>query len=65
MIRLAGLGLLGLLILGTATAGLIVGIYLIAKGFKPSHVLYDDGRHTGVDGPLIPVRATAELVAEP
>ena len=30
-------------------------IDLIAKGFKPSAVLYDDARHTGVDGPLIPV----------
>jgi Domain of unknown function (DUF4386) len=34
---------------------LSLGIYLIAKGFKPSAILYDDGRHTGVDGPLIPV----------
>jgi len=31
MPRLAGLGLLGLLVLGTATAGLIVGIYLVAS----------------------------------
>jgi membrane protease YdiL (CAAX protease family) len=31
MTRLAGLGLLGLLVLGTATAGLIVGIYLVAS----------------------------------
>jgi Domain of unknown function (DUF4386) len=31
---------------------LSLGIYLIAKGFKPSPILYDDGRHTGVDGPL-------------
>jgi hypothetical protein len=36
-----------------------LGIYLIAKGFKPSPILYDDGRHTGVDGPLIPVMAAA------
>ena len=34
---------------------LSLGIYLIARGFKPSHVLYDDARHTGVDGPLLPV----------
>jgi hypothetical protein len=33
---------------------LSLGIYLIAKGFKPSAILYDDGRHTGVDGPLVP-----------
>jgi hypothetical protein len=33
---------------------LSLGIYLIAKGFKPSAVLYDDGRHAGVDGPLMP-----------
>jgi hypothetical protein len=44
---------------------LSLGIYLIVKGFKPSHVLYDDGRHTGVDGPLIPVLATPEPVAAP
>ena len=34
---------------------LSLGIYLIVKGFQPSQVLYDDGRHTGVNGPLIPV----------
>jgi hypothetical protein len=34
---------------------LSLGIYLIAKGFKPSSMLYDDGRHAGVDGPLVPV----------
>ena len=33
---------------------LSLGIYLIAKGFRPSPILYDDGRRTGVDGPLIP-----------
>ena len=33
---------------------LSLGIYLIAKGFKPSPVLYDDGPRTGIDGPLIP-----------
>ena len=33
---------------------LSLGIYLIAKGFKSSHVLYDDGRRIGVDGPLVP-----------
>jgi len=44
---------------------LSVGIYLIVKGFKPSAVLYDDGRHAGVDGPLIPVIAAPEMVAAP
>jgi hypothetical protein len=44
---------------------LSLGIYLIVKGFKPSHVLHDDGRHTGVDGPLIPAFATPETVAAP
>jgi hypothetical protein len=44
---------------------LSLGIYLIVKGFKPSHVLYDDGRHTGVDGPLIPVLAAPEPLAAP
>src|ERR1700759_1873307 len=44
---------------------LSLGIYLIVKGFKPSHVLYDDGRHTGVDGPLLPVLTTPELLAAP
>ena len=42
---------------------LSLGIYLIVKGFKPSQVLYDDGRHTGVDGPLIPLLAPPEVVA--
>jgi hypothetical protein len=36
---------------------LSLGIYLIARGFKPSPVLYDDSRHAGVDGPLIAVPA--------
>ena len=36
---------------------LSLGIYLIARGFTPSPVLYDDGRRAGVDGPLIPVAA--------
>ena len=44
---------------------LSLGIYLIVKGFKPSAVLYDDGRHAGVDGPLIPVIAAPEMVAAP
>ena len=48
---------------------LSLGIYLIAKGFKPSPILYDAGRHAGVDGPLIPVPAAADaavpLVAAP
>ena len=49
---------------------LSLGIYLIAKGFKPSAVLYDDGRHAGVDGPLMPplpgpVAAAAEELREP
>ena len=34
---------------------LSLGIYLIVRGFTPSHVLYDDARLPGVDGPLIPV----------
>jgi hypothetical protein len=42
---------------------LSLGIYLIVKGFKPSPILYDDGRHAGVDGPLIPVLATPEPAA--
>jgi hypothetical protein len=44
---------------------LSLGIYLIVKGFKPSHVLYDDGHHAGVDGPLIPVLAAPVPVAAP
>jgi hypothetical protein len=42
---------------------LSLGIYLIVRGFRPSHVLYDDGRHTGVDGPLIPVLPASEPLA--
>jgi hypothetical protein len=44
-----------ILTLPEAAWELSLGIYLIVKGFKPSPILYDDGRHTGVDGPLIPV----------
>jgi uncharacterized protein DUF4386 len=44
---------------------LSLGIYLIVRGFKPSPVLYDDGRHAGVDGPLVPGLATADAVAAP
>jgi len=44
---------------------LSLGIYLIVKGFKPSPILYDDGRHAGVDGPLIPAIAAPEAVAAP
>jgi hypothetical protein len=54
-----------ILTLPEAVWELSLGIYLIVKGFKPSHVLYDDGRHTGVDGPLIPALAGTELVAAP
>jgi hypothetical protein len=42
---------------------LSLGIYLIVKGFKPSPVLYDDGRRAGVDGPLVPGLAAAEVAA--
>jgi hypothetical protein len=42
---------------------LSLGIYLIAKGFKPSSILYDDGRDTAVDGPLIPGLAAPVVVA--
>jgi hypothetical protein len=44
---------------------LSLGIYLIVRGFKPSPVLYDDGRHAGVDGPLVPGLAASEVVAAP
>ncbi len=54
-----------ILTLPEAVWELSLGIYLIVKGFKRSHVLYDDGRHTGVDGPLIPVLAGSELLAAP
>ena len=42
---------------------LSLGIYLIAKGFKPSPLLYDDGLRAGVDGPLMPVRAAPDIAA--
>jgi hypothetical protein len=41
---------------------LSLGIYLIARGFKPSPILYDDGLRAGVDGPLVPL-VTAPVVA--
>jgi hypothetical protein len=44
---------------------LSLGIYLIVKGFTPSHALYDDGRHTGVDGPLAPLLGAPERPAAP
>jgi len=48
---------------------LSLGIYLIAKGFKPSPILYDAGARAGVDGPLMPMLAAADaavpLVAAP
>jgi hypothetical protein len=54
-----------ILTLPEAVWELLLGIYLIVKGFKPSPILYDDGRHAGVDGPLIPAFATPETVAAP
>jgi hypothetical protein len=42
---------------------LSLGIYLIVKGFRPSPILYDDGRRTGVDGPLMPVLAARDVAA--
>jgi hypothetical protein len=53
----------GILTLPEAAWELSLGIYLIARGFKPSPVLYDDGRHAGVDGPLIPVVAAAVVAS--
>jgi uncharacterized protein DUF4386 len=44
---------------------LSLGIYLIARGFKPSPVLYDDGLHAGVDGPLVPGLGAPGAVARP
>jgi Domain of unknown function (DUF4386) len=44
-----------ILTLPEAVWELSLGIYLIAKGFKPSPILNDDGRHTGVNGPLMPM----------
>jgi hypothetical protein len=52
-----------ILTLPEAVWELSLGIYLIVKGFKPSPILYDDGRHTGVDGPLIPVFAAPDVAA--
>jgi uncharacterized membrane protein YidH (DUF202 family) len=46
-----------ILTLPEAVWELSLGIYLIAKGFKPSAILYDDGRRAGVDGPLVPALA--------
>ena len=54
-----------ILTLPEAAWELSLGIYLIVQGFKPSQVLHDDGRHTGVDGPLIPVLAAPEPAAAP
>ncbi len=54
-----------ILTLPEAVWELSLGIYLIVKGFKPSQVLHDDGRHAGVDGPLIPVLAAPEPAAAP
>jgi Domain of unknown function (DUF4386) len=53
-----------ILTLPEAVWELSLGIYLIAKGFKPSPILYDDGPRAGVDGPLMPV-LTAPDVAIP
>jgi hypothetical protein len=52
-----------ILTLPEAVWELSLGIYLIAKGFKPSPILNDDGRHTGVDGPLIPAIVAPEPLA--
>ncbi len=49
-----------ILTLPEAVWELSLGIYLIVKGFKPSPILYDDRRHAGVDGQLIPVLPTPE-----
>ena len=49
-----------ILTLPEAVWELSLGIYLIVRGFKPSPILYDDGRQSGVDGPLIPAHAAAE-----
>ena len=42
---------------------LSLGIYLIARGFKPSPILYDDGLRAGVDGPLVPLMAAPVVAA--
>ncbi len=47
-----------ILTLPEAVWELSLGIYLIVRGFRPSPILYDDGRHAGVDGPLIPAAAS-------
>src|SRR4051812_7853544 len=56
-------------VLRRQSEGLALGIYLIAKGFQPSPILYDDGPRAGVDGPLMPVLAASDvaipLVAAP
>jgi hypothetical protein len=52
-----------ILTLPEAVWELSLGIYLIVKGFKPSPILYDDGLHAGVNGPLIPMLATPEPAA--
>ena len=52
-----------ILTLPEAAWELSLGIYLIVKGFKPSPILYDDGRHTGVDGPLVPGLAPPKLAS--
>jgi Domain of unknown function (DUF4386) len=54
-----------ILTLPEAVWELSLGIYLIVRGFKASPLLYDDGRHTGVDGPLIPVLTAPEPLAAP
>ena len=54
-----------ILTLPEAVWELSLGIYLIAKGFKPSPILYDDERHTGMDGPLIPGLVVPQPVAAP
>jgi hypothetical protein len=54
-----------ILTLPEAVWELSLGINLIVKGFKPSQVLHDDGRHAGVDGPLIPGLVVPEPVAAP
>jgi hypothetical protein len=41
--------------------GYVTVRYFIVKGFKPSSLLYDDGRQSGVDGPLIPVLMAPEM----
>jgi hypothetical protein len=43
---------------------LSLGIYLIARGFKASPILYDDGLRAGVDGPLVPLVAAPVVAAQ-